>query len=804
MKRIVSLTLAAILFAGPLISDDIFNVDSDLGENRTLKLKVSKSNEYKAKGTLDLGLGDNLLGDLKREVYEAIDESVEPLIIKLEELKEENMRNLNTSNLTGQDHHKTLGKSFMKMIGADGLTDSVKEFKEKNKGGIGPYLFGNEKFKASTSGLNPFADFNEDLKESVNDLKKSISEWNYLSDYMKENTKELQKDLDKYGKLDLETLATSLTKGDSSAEASFLTDLLSGKNPAESFDSYYKKAYPDFYPSKSAVSFTFDKSFPSTNNMCDITKCLIGGKCDDMPAGSQEDFEKKVEELRKALIQKAIYVMIKKLIYEFYIMEYIQFAQRAMACSAEASIATAMDVFGIVVPGMNTGAITGTSMGTTTAATNAQSSLDSSKETADCLRIDDSATKSEKNLDIKAAANAQGEQSTIYPFTSAYWVPYLGLGGGAKFQTDIPLKEYASTVNAKQCILEGKTSTWKNAFNMCMENGETSQIKFNASLQITIKDLFEKLRKHKKVQCELTKELSKSEKMNFSLLKYSELIPSLIKTDYNSGNSNSYFIEAVGELINTEVELNTMKTENQSCLDSVLYSKEQGVSKSCNMSVKDVSIGISSDSEMDSITNTVRDFCNATGKVIMESGKIKEQMDYEQKNKQSTFTDKIKPYISDLNFCSNYFKERFTSNKSVFTKVDYNDLLLETILEMKYRAEDESNFDKIIIDNYKETFNYMDTLSFSEKENICNNKNAYNSPNVYVKNSEEDSDEIYNNNYIESAIGKYCNAFKNEIINKELDKAFNDFDTPALDLSSVNSIIKDIAEEKVKYEKEGY
>jgi len=768
---------------------------SQTNNDPEFKLQINNSgNYYQMKGSLKLGLGDNLLSGVKEDIYKKIDDSVDPLIKKLKQLQEKNMKTFNTETYTGNTYSSNIGKSFTKLIGVDTTSKSTKKFKEKYKGGIGGFIFNNKKFSADTGGLNPFADFNKKFQDKISEINSEITSFSKVSDFVNSKLEDPIKTFDKYRKIDLKNLTENLldTGSKNSASKQYLIDIASGKNSNVAFNNYYKKAYPNYFPEKSKVSFDFENRLPKTNNMCDITKCLFGD-CDSLSAAEKQDFESKVEKLRKQLLKKAIYVMAKKLIQEFYINEYIQYAQRAMSCSVEASMAVTLDTMGFGVPITSTSGISNVKMNGSKSATNGQSVKDSSKKTADCLRIDDYSSKTEENKDTKFAANAQGEGVDFYGLTASIWEPLMALGGEFKLQTDKPVKEFADKEHVNSCILQGKTITWKNSFNTCMETGETTEVKFNAKLQIMIQNLFEKLRKHKKLQCELSKELAKSEKLHFSLLKYSDMIPSLIETDYNN-HSSSGFMDAVAYLLNKDIKINKIITDNQVCMDSVLTAKENNTQKSCSLTVNSDSFSVDSNSSNEDIDKSFKDFCNSNGEYFLSLGNVKELM-----KTNNDFKKKAFPIISDINYCSTYFKEKFIKPTISYDKVPMKTLYIETLLEMKYRYEDQNNFNQNMFQNYLQTFDYMSNLSYQEKITICENKNAYNTPLMLVGKKSKNHNDIYQNNYIESAIGKFCNAFKNEIINKELNKALNDFDTPNLDIGEINDEIKSVEKELIKY-----
>jgi len=505
-----------------------------------LPLKITKGKEIKTTLSYDMGLGDNLLQGLQNKIYKSIDNAVNPTINKLKKIQKHNMQMLNTDTYFGTGTGDRLSESWMKFLGFNDYSAVTKDFKEKNKGGIGYYIFNGKKWKGNSSSLNPFKKFNSEIAQKTLDIRNSVNNFTLLPKSVQQDLQNTSSSINKYLKLDLSDLTQQMiSKENGKPIKNYISNIVSGKSPEKAFDIYYKEAFPNFVPSNGKTTFTFSKALMPTNNMCEITKCLFGDKsCTLTQNQDANNLKKTAEKIRKALVKRALLVLVQKLIKEFFINEYIQFVQRSMVCSVEATMSTTSDTLGFnynTTTGLQSVSSIkfGNSNNSGIATTNSTALRNSARTVSKCLSVDDTTTKNETNIDIKASANEQGQQVTVVPVTTATYIPFIGLGGGATFSTEKIAKKIAALSKNKACILKGKMETWKHAFNNCMTNGEIMKIKINSDLKLEIQKLFGILRRHKKIQCQLSKKLANTNRFHFSLLKYSDLIPTIIESEYN-------------------------------------------------------------------------------------------------------------------------------------------------------------------------------------------------------------------------------------------------------------------------------
>jgi hypothetical protein len=819
--RGLSFILSTLLLVSTVQAYETRNVEK---EYKYMNMTINKSEtEIKIKADFDLGLGDNLMEGVFEKISKKIDDEIDPYIEKLEKYKKRNMQKLNSKNFLKGDEGDRMSEKWMEFIDFDSAEKSLKKFKKNNKSGISGSLFNGDKWKADSSPLNPFNHFRELVEEKTQEYKDKIDEWSILTDEQKEKLTKASEKFEKHRKISADSLLKqSLEVKDANNKQSLLISLVKGDNPSEALDTFYKSEYPQFSSQPVKLSFSPMEAILPTNNMCDLTKCLFGdcdikGMTKEEAEAKKEELVEKAEELRKALYQKAITLMATKLIKEFYVEEYIQYIQKAMSCSVEATMATTSDSLGFSFSNPGTSFIQGATTdkakpGTEqkeVAGTNAQSIKNSVQKTADCLRIDNEKTKTETNIDGTVGGHEQGTQTVIYPVQAAVFVPFVGVGGSVKGATDSSAKIYANKQQSKSCILEGKSQTWKDSFNTCMDSSSTTKKKIKADIKIEIGKLFKKLRKHKKVECELTKQKSETETLNFSLLKYTTLIPSLTDTDKATGeNDHKKFMESIALLINEDITISKIKTNNQVELSNIFLNMSEGgktkVVKVVSVDGKETTFDTSKTSE--EVKESLRIFCNDVGEYILKSEKtIKKK--FEDKDKD--FIEEINPFISDLNYCSDKYKEfSFKSKLKPITNT-VKELKKKSILEYKYRMEGENKIDygdlQSYMDNVSDTYTCMDEMSNKEKETICSNFDRNKQiEDITFNTTAEKLNQKYSKKTVESAVEQYCVEYKSTIFDNIYESLVNDFDNPTISSSKSNTTLKEVEKQLEELEKEGF
>jgi len=811
MKNQIKLSIALLTVLSlntTLLAENVIDYQS---ENKTTSFSVDDSDgAYEVKGSFDLGLGDNLLEGLAAKRDKELDKIFNPLIEKLEKWKKRNMKLLNTDNLGNMK--EGVESKWMSYIGFDDFKKAADKFKNKYKNEEGDSIFGAQEFYQESNGLNPFNHFREKLKESEDKVKQKINDFDVLSDNTREKLAKYSEKISKYTHIDSDKLVTDyVMKGKEMKQGSFgsyMKDLASGKNSGEMLMDFYQKQYPDYVAEKSSTVFKLPSILPKTNNLCDITKCLYSKSCIDPIDGHdlKKEYNKKLKELKEKMLVQGIYLATTTLMKEFAIMEYVDYAQKAMSCSVEATVSTLQSSLGIPDFFSTAGAVTllngaGDKAKNSTktgedAPTVGSAVAKNNQKVADCLKIDDTIAKSTKNIDGDVGLVEQQADTTVlseFDVMVSIFIPFTAPGGDVKVSSSSATSKIADKAVVKQCIEEGKTDSWKASFNACMEAKSDSNYDFKQNMDFKIKKLFGKMRKHKKVQCILKKNTNKREKLNFSLLKYTAMLPSAISTQYNSTpsttNNPKKALEAVKLLLEKKIPVIANKdNKNTICLESYLEASKEGIKPLfCEIKVKGSDIDGSIVDNLLDFDKKVNKYCSGiSNNIINAENKLDS---YKKAFKNDTQDTDLEENISGLSYCMKYYKiKSFKLLNSGNTKAN-EDTKISYMLEMKYRDEEDVTYSVDIEAKtklFEETFKKLDMLSETELYNVC------------VVNPPRES-----KTGLKSPVYYYCKSFKTKLFDKVLNQAKNEFDFGAFDFGAtsikIKSIEKRIQEVKTKY-----
>jgi len=811
MKTQIKLSIALLTILSlntTLFAEKVVDYQS---QNKTTSLSIDDNDgAYEVKGSFDLGLGDNLLEGLAAKRDKELDKIFNPLIEKLEKWKKRNMKLLNTDNLGNMK--EGVESKWMSYIGFDDFKKAADKFKNKYKNEEGDSIFGAQEFYQESNGLNPFNHFREKLKESEDKVKQKINDYDVLSDNTREKLAKYSEKISKYTHIDSDKLVTDyVMKGKEIKQGSFgsyMKDLASGKNSGEMLMDFYQKQYPDYVAEKSSTVFKLPSVLPKTNNLCDITKCLYSKSCIDPIDGHdlKEEYNKKLKELKEKMLVQGIYLATTTLMKEFAIMEYVDYAQKSMSCSVEATVSTLQSSLGIPDYFSTAGAVTLINGAGDKAKNSAKTGEDAptvgsavsknNQKVADCLKIDDTIAKSTKNIDGDVGLVEQQADTTVlseFDVMVSIFIPFTAPGGDVKVSSSSATSKIADKAVVKQCIEEGKTDSWKASFNACMEAKSDSNYDFKQNMDFKIKKLFGKMRKHKKVQCILKKNTNKKEKLNFSLLKYTAMLPSAISTQYNSTpsttNNPKKALEAVKLLLEKKIPVIANKdNKNTICLESYFEASKEGIKPLfCEIKVKGSDIDGSVVDNLLDFDKKVNKYCSGISNNIINA---ETKLDsYKKAFKNDTQDSELEDNISGLSYCMKYYKiKSFKLLNGGNTKAN-EDTKISYMLEMKYRDEEDTTYSVDIEAQtklFENTFKKLDMLSETELYNVC------------VVNPPRES-----KTGLKSPVYYYCKSFKTKLFDKVLNQAKNEFDFGGFDFEAtsikIKSIEKRIQEVKTKY-----
>jgi len=777
-NKFINLFLISNIFLTNIYAYDI--------NNSKLRISGSDMEQKKIDIKLDLGLGDNLLSNLEEKRDKEFDKLFNPIIEDLEEIKQKNMKRLNTDNMNLSSDG--VSQKWMDFLQWDKIKKSVDKFKNKYKDKNGESIFNAKQYYLSSSSLNPFGNFREKLLENQENVKNKINNFDVFSKKTRSEIAKLNQKIDEYKGVDTfgliyDNILSDKTKGKINSNT-YMKDLLEGKDPGNVLLDFYRNQYPEYYPSKSKTTFKVFKAPFATNNLCDITKCLYSDECKDENGNDiKEEFQEKIKELRKKLIQQITYLAIKELMSEMYVMEYVRFAQKATSCSVQATIAASSNQLGLskyIDVGQSTTEVLDISTGGTSGAkgkttgTTSEAISTNNRKVADCLKIDDVHSKQEDNTDLKVAGNEQQvdlEEVTEGIAPLSIWIPFLAVGGDGKVNTSSATSEVADKETVKSCISEGQTATWKESFNSCMDASTDNDINFKFKINTSIKNLFKSVRKHKKIQCQMDKENAKKTNYNFSLLKYSNMLPSFINTTYNkyetySENSED-LITAIKILIENSIKTNIDSTNSDTiCLDSLYDSIKEGYEyKGCELNGE-----LKTVSNLTDFNNLMNDYCQNISEEVIKN-----------KDDETKLKENVDINIG-INYCSKYYSKKSLKLENNFNIKNDNGSKLNVALELEYRQKDENGF-KIDSEKYQklfdETYKKMEMLSETELINIC------------INNPMEEKEDG-----LKSPVYYYCKSFKSKMYDKILNEAINDFDNMTFDTESTNLRILEIEKKK--------
>jgi len=512
--------------------------------------------------TIELGLGDPIFSGLKRKRDNFIDKYISQPIAKVTEIRDKNIQkyNLKTlySNMGGPTEplENTLIRIMKNVFGLDDLSDTFAGIKEKR---LEKCQKGSNDKKASCLNIGDSyekAKCFAEAQDIVDNCYKFTTNVSGLDKVRNQLGKWEDKILEEIASVSLmksdeiQKLKTSIRNSTKSLDDTMndINDSLSleigGKlgdflNETEPHEIIERKIGAMLGVDESIMGAgTFSgnntgdllnfKSIRSKkiNNLCDLTSCLVYPKSKKFyPAGhpsegdpmpeykskcldqglSTKKLNEKVNEARKKIILMASKMILKKLLIELPIQEYMNQLKRSLVCAQHATAATlkqsfkksdALKVDDIKTTTEESDSIVDEALGSVAAHSK------TAKRVAECTTFSNTQQQTKStNLFKLALTKISNILKSTGLTTSVESIPFgaLNAQGGVEGE-NLASAESAAKANLEDCLREGQEITWVSNYNKC--NAEDMDFNLNFEFNFKIPQLMEAQRKQTKQQCE--------------------------------------------------------------------------------------------------------------------------------------------------------------------------------------------------------------------------------------------------------------------------------------------------------------
>jgi len=523
----------------------------------------------------DLGLNENLLQETQDWVVGYIDDFINPYIQELQDLKEQNIKNLNYSRSPDSGASNMILSLFNIN---DGLfIEATKICKAEDTQSYCNFSDKSQFFTVSS--INPFNSFREEVLANYDVIISNIESVEAdFKNMVNEAWDKAFADLSIDGPLNdavklvysdpltntlLEEIEDNKYLQNHKAESKAIQDLLSDptKTPEMVALDYAKNTNNIYDTNKVGLEYganvsPLDNDIP--NNLCDLAMEMF-----DVNSNIQEKINERLSKLRKELYKYAVQLLIEELTNNLEQITIAQEISKATQCAIEATISVANASFDKYT-GFSFANIDYSGITSKTQNPKGGESVSSDTSTIDlatsiaqkCTQeINDKNTK-DTELQFQGGLTNYSTITVLYP-TPIYmfnYSPWSNLALSGKGKTNAITNAMKVKTDYENCLTKAKSEAWLTAYQFCVNGNSQLEFKITSSIKSEVANLFNSVRKVKKKNCEMFDNAEKNDILLFSSIKtVFEQKP--ITPIYNMDGTWDYFGSVVSKLVQAKVNI---------------------------------------------------------------------------------------------------------------------------------------------------------------------------------------------------------------------------------------------------------